>query len=171
MAVVLYREALESDIPAMARLRAITWGTEDYWTTRITAYMNRELHPQKALKPRVLYVAVENNSLVGMIAGHLTRRFDCAGELEWIDVVPERRGTGIASELLRHLAKWFVEQKALRVCVDVDPDNASAQKFYRRHGAEDLRPHWLVWPDIRTSLASDGRTSRTRRFNSKGRKR
>lgn len=149
---VVYRQALKSDIPAMARLRAITWGTEDYWTTRITAYMDRELHPQKALKPRVLYVAVENNSLVGMIAGHLTRRFECAGELEWIDVVPEQRGTGIASELLRHLAKWFVEQEALRVCVDVDPDNASAQKFYRRHGAEDLRPHWLVWPDIGVAL-------------------
>ena len=149
---VVYRQALKSDIPAMARLRAITWGTEDYWITRITSYMDRELLPRKALMPRVLYVAVENNSLVGMIAGHLTRRFDCAGELEWIDVAPERRGTGIASELLRHLAKWFVEQKALRVCVDVDPENALAQKFYRRHGAEDLRPHWLVWPDVRAVL-------------------
>ena len=152
MSSVLYREAGKSDIPAMARLRAITWGTEDYWTTRIAAYMDRELHPQKALMPRVLYVAVQDDSLVGMIAGHLTRRFDCAGELEWIDVIPEQRGTGIASELLRFLAKWFVEQNALRVCVDVDPENALAQKFYRRHGAEDLRPHWLVWPDIGVAL-------------------
>jgi ribosomal protein S18 acetylase RimI-like enzyme len=114
--------------------------------------MDGELHPQKALLPRVVYVVPKGDSPVGLIAGHLTRRLDCDGELEWIDVDPERRGSGIASELLRLLAEWFAKQKALRVCVDVDPGNAPAQKFYRRHGAEDLCPHWLVWPDIRVVL-------------------
>jgi len=90
------------------------------------------------------------------VAGHLTRRHGCDGELQWINVIPERRGSGIASELLRLLAGWFVEQKAFRICVNVDPSNAVARAFYIRHGAEKLNDHWLVWNDIR-KVTSSGR--------------
>ena len=152
MGAVHYREAKKSDIPAMARIRASEWGSEDYWITRITGYMNRELHPQKALMPRVFYVASENGSLIGLIAGHLTQRYNCDGELEWINVIPERRGDGIAWELLCLLAGWFAEQKASRICVDVDPENTIARHFYECYGAERLNEHWMVWNDIGTML-------------------
>jgi ribosomal protein S18 acetylase RimI-like enzyme len=148
-----YREALNSDIPGMAHIRSLTWGTEDYWSSRIAGYLDGKLHPQQALAPRVIYVAEQGDTLVGLIDGHLTRRYDCNGELEWIDVAPEHRGSGVALELLRLLAAWFVEQKASRICVDCDPENAAAQKFYRRHGAETLNKHWLVWDDIKIVLA------------------
>ncbi len=148
MSSVQFRLADKSDVPAMARIRSLSWGTEDYWRTRITAYMDRELHPQHALLPRVNFVAVEGKSVVGLITGHLTTRHECDGELEWIDVIPDRRGSGIAPSLLRRLAAWFVEQKARRVCVDVDPSNTAARKFYTREGATVLNPHWLVWDDI-----------------------
>lgn len=144
-----YREATERDVPALARVRAATWGTEGYWGQRIAAYMGRELHPQRALDSRVVYVATDAGEVVGLIAGHLTTRLSCDGELEWIDVADTHRRRGIASELLRRLAVWFVAHEAYRICVDVDPDNVAAQHLYRRYGAEDLRPHWLVWPDMR----------------------
>ena len=152
MPTVLYRQADKTDIPAMARIRAAEWGEEEYWSTRISRYLNCELHPQQALMPRVIYVAWEGDSLVGMIAGHLTRRYSCDGELEWINVIPERRGSGIALELLRRLAAWFAEQKASRVCVDVDPANTTARRFYMRHGTKNLNEHWLVWNDIKVVL-------------------
>lgn len=120
--------------------------------TRINATLLLELHPQHALIPRVIYVASESDSIVGFIAGHLTRRFACEGEVEWINVIPERRGSRIASELLRLLAGWFVEQKASLICVDVDPANTTARCFYRRHGAQDLNEHWLVWNNISVVL-------------------
>jgi GNAT superfamily N-acetyltransferase len=150
-----YRLADQSDVPAMARIRAAQWETEEYWRGRISRYMNCELHPQHALLRRVNYVALEGDSLVGFIAGHLTRRFACDGELEWINVVPERRGSGVAPELLRLLARWFAEQNASRICVDVEPGNAIARRFYKRFGAVELNPHWLVWEDIKVAL--DGR--------------
>lgn len=156
MATITYREAESSDIPAMARIRAMEWETEEYWQNRITAYLAGQLHPQHALKPRISYVSYAGDGLVGFIAGHLTRRHACDGELEWINVVPEQRGSGIASELLRLLAGWFVRKKALRVCVDVQPTNTAARRLYRRHGAEDLNPHWLVWNDIGVLLGKDG---------------
>jgi GNAT superfamily N-acetyltransferase len=149
MPTVLYRQADKSDIPAMARIRAAEWESEDYWNDRILGYLEGKLHPRQALMPRVMYVALEGDFLVGFIAGHLTRRYACHGELEWIDVIRERRRSGVASELLRRLAAWFAEQNALRICVDVDPANATARRFYSRHGAETLNEHWLVCNDIK----------------------
>ena len=152
MAGAHYRLSQKSDLPAMARIRAQEWETEDYWRTRITRYLDGELHPQHALMLRVSYSALEGDSLVGFIAGHLTSRFACDGELEWINVIRERRGTAVAWELLRLLAAWFVAQSAFRICVDVDPANTTARHFYMKHGAEDLNPHWLVWNDIKVVL-------------------
>ena len=138
----------------MARLRAANLPSEEAWKLRIASYLAKEHHPRHALMPRVCYVALAGDALAGYIAGHLTRRYHCDGELQWINVIPEHRGTGVAAELLRRLAKWFVKQKARRVCVDVDPANALARRFYAKHGAQILNAHWLVWPDIKSALST-----------------
>jgi GNAT superfamily N-acetyltransferase len=152
MPIVCYWQVDKSDIPAIARIRAAEGGEEEYWRIRISQYLDCKLHPQHALMPRVMYVALERDSLVGFIAGHLTRRYGCEGELEWINVITPSRGGGTASELLRRLAAWFAEQKASRICVDVDPANTTARRFYTRHGAEKLNDCWLVWNDISVVL-------------------
>ncbi len=152
---VLYREARHSDIPMMAEIRAADWGTQEYWRERILQYLMHKVHPRDALRPRASFVCVEHQRVVGLIAGHLTRRFGCDGELEWISVRPECRSRGIASELFRRLAKWFVVHHAQRVCVDVEPSNHGARRLYERHGAEDLKPHWMVWNDIRLAVESE----------------
>lgn len=41
----------------------------------------------------------------------------------------------------------------IRAASDGDLDDLTA--FYRKHGAEDLNPHWLVWPDITVLLNSE----------------
>jgi len=149
---VRYRKAEKSDIRAMARIRAGEWGTEEYWRRRIRAYMDCTFDPRHALLPRVNYVALTRSAMVGLIAGHLTRRHQCQGELEWINVIPGYQRAGVATALLRLLAEWFAEQKAWRICVDVDPANSAARSFYMRHGACDLKPHWMVWNDIKIAL-------------------
>ena len=53
----------------------------------MTAYFDGLHHPQHALLPRVIYVACQDDALIGYIAGHLTRRFACDGELEWLYVI------------------------------------------------------------------------------------
>jgi ribosomal protein S18 acetylase RimI-like enzyme len=147
-----YRIARQADVPAMARLRAANLPSEEAWTVRIASYLANEHHPRQALRPRIGYAALAGDALVGYIAGHLTRRYHCDGELQWINVIPARRGTGVAAELLRRLARWFVRRKARRICVDVDPANAPARRFYTKHGAQTLNARWLVWPDIKTVL-------------------
>ena len=152
MPVVLYREVNKSDVPALAKLRSGEWGTENYWQTRISGYLDCKLHPQQALLSRIMYIALKDETAIGLIAGHLSHRFECDGELQWLNVVPEYQRMGIASGLLRLLANWFIERKSFRICVDVDPDNTIAQNFYLGQGAEMLNTHWWVWNDIRIVL-------------------
>jgi GNAT superfamily N-acetyltransferase len=149
---VRYRIARQSDALAMARLRAANMPAEEAWTARIAGYLAKEYHPRHALLPRVAYVALAAGEVVGYVAGHLTRRYKCDGELQWINVIPEHQGTGVAANLLCRLAKWFVKQKARRVCVDVEPDNIVARCFYKKNGAQTLSTRWLVWPDINVAL-------------------
>jgi GNAT superfamily N-acetyltransferase len=111
-------------------------------------YFDGEHHPQHALLPRIGFVARVSDTAVGYIAGHLTTRFDCHGELQYLFVAPEYRRSGVASGLLQQLALWFQSQGARRVCVNVEPDNLPARTFYARHGAEEFRSHWMLWSDV-----------------------
>lgn len=144
---VIYRQASLADVPAITRSRAsdVEWGPAD---PRTAAYLEGKHHPQKALLPRAIFVALQDSSVLGYIGGHLTERYKCDGELQYLWVAQDQRRAGVASDLLRLLADWFSEQQASRICVDVLPDNARARAFYARHGAVELNPHWLVWNDI-----------------------
>jgi GNAT superfamily N-acetyltransferase len=143
--IIRYRRADLSDVPLVATLpRAGEAGGDP--PERMARYLAGVHHPQQALPPRAMWIATTGESPIGYVAGHLTRRFDCDGELQWIYVVPEHRRTRVASTLLGLLAEWFVEQHARRVCVDVGDD--AARPFYRRHGAVELSRHWMVWEDI-----------------------
>lgn len=143
-----YRPADLSDIAAMARIRAEGGGEGGATADRMARYLQGEHHPQHALPPRVIYVALNDDLLAGYIAGHLTRRYACDGELQWIYISSEHRRQGIASELLRRLAAWFAEQQSFRVCVNVEPVNTIARRFYTHHGAQPLNEHWLIWNDL-----------------------
>jgi GNAT superfamily N-acetyltransferase len=145
---IQYRQAERSDIPHMARIWGLEKGEDGTSEERMTAYFDGVHHPQHALLPRLIYVAFEGNTLIGYVAGHLTRRFACDGELQWIYVTPEGRRKGVASELLLRLGAWFKEQHASRVCVNVAASNVVAHRFYARNGAEVMNEHWLVWNDV-----------------------
>lgn len=142
--MVQVREASVEDVAAMEQAREPDReaGPAD---RRMARYLRGEHHPGHALAPRVLFVAEATGAVVGYIGGHLTRRFGCDGELQYLYVVPEHRRSGVASRMLEALWRWFGERQATRICVDVEPTNLGARAFYRRHGASDLNPHWLVW--------------------------
>jgi len=120
---------------------------------RMAAYLEGRHHPRHALTPRTAYLATVDSGLAGYIAGHLTRRYGCEGEVQYLYVAKGHRRAGVATALLRHLAQWFVENGAARICVDVNDDSPGARPFYLSRGAQQLRPHWMMWSDIKTILA------------------
>ena len=142
-----YREALVSDVPAMARSRQADPEIHSA-DARMEAYFNCTHHPQRALPPRVGFVATVGGEVVGYIAGHLTERFDCSGEVQYLFVSSPYRRMGVATRLLELLAGWFTAKQASRVCVDVNDDSPAARPFYESTGASVLRPHWMVWDDV-----------------------
>lgn len=146
--MVAIRQATISDVPAMSALRDTAAWEGGAPAERMRRYLAGEHHPRHALAPRAVFVADRGDGLVGYAAAHLTRRFGCEGELEWLLVAPEARGCGLAGRLLRSAAGWLVQQGAHRVCVDVAPGNMRARRFYRRHGATDLDRCWMAWSDI-----------------------
>jgi GNAT superfamily N-acetyltransferase len=114
----------------------------------MAAYLAGRHHPQLAFPQRVAFLAEVNEAPAGYIAGHLTRRFGCQGEVQYLYVARPFRRAGAASALLKILAEWFVLQEARRICVNVNVDSPGADSFYVSHGAESLQPYWRVWPDI-----------------------
>lgn len=152
---VMIRAAEASDVSAMAAIRAQVWETQAYWERRIGCYLRGEIGAQHALQGHAaVFVAIREGTVIGFIAGHRTTRHGCQGELEWIDVVATHRRQGIAGQLIVTLAGWFVERKALRVCIDVKPENTAARGLYAKFGAQTLNPHWMVWEDVRVALST-----------------
>jgi GNAT superfamily N-acetyltransferase len=150
---LIYREATVADVEAMVRCREgdPTIGPAD---PRMANYLNGTHHPQQALFERVIFICLEEETVVGYIGGHLTRRYDCDGELQYLYVAHSRRKRGIARELLARLNHWFLDRSVARVCVDVEPVNADARAFYGNAGAVVLNEHWMVWRDFSVSSPS-----------------
>lgn len=148
---ICFRTATSADVPNMAqcRLSDPAAGPAD---TRMAAYFDGQHHPQQALSARVGYVALAGDGVIGYIGGHRTTRHGCAGEVQYLFVAPAYRRRGIASALIRLLAKWFQEQRAAKVCVGVAADSPAARPFYDSLGASALKKYWYAWEDIAVLL-------------------
>lgn len=116
--------------------------------SRLSGYMTGRHNPQFALPRRLVLAAKRGQSLVGYTAGHLSRRFDCEGELQWLYVVESARRQRIGAALVSCLAEWFAVQGVSRVCVNVDPNNGTACKFFAARGARRHGEHWFIWDEM-----------------------
>jgi GNAT superfamily N-acetyltransferase len=149
------RSAHQADVSAMADCRLRDAGGVD---ERMGAYFRGEHHPHEALMPRVGFVAECRGNVVGYVAGHLSTRHACGGELQYLFVASAFRRQGIGTRLVRRLAKWFCDRGAIQVCVGVDRDSLAAQLFYCALGARPLsldKPLWYVWEDIGLSSSRE----------------
>jgi GNAT superfamily N-acetyltransferase len=153
---ITFRIATSADVPAMVKCRLSdpyfeAAGPED---PRMAAYLDGQHHPQQALAPRVAYVAVAGGEVIGYIAGHLTTRHQCEGELQHLFIAPTHRRRRIGTALLGLLAKWFQEQRAQRICVAVANDSPrEARPFAEGVGALPLKRNWYAWDDIGAVVA------------------
>src|SRR5687768_2017447 len=71
-----YRRAEPADVPVLALLPS-QGEPGDAADPRMLPYLLGEHHPQQALVHRVMWMALDGDSPIGYIAGHLTRRLDC----------------------------------------------------------------------------------------------
>jgi ribosomal protein S18 acetylase RimI-like enzyme len=144
-----YRQATSADVPAMAacRLSDPAAGRAD---ERMAAYFQGTYSPGDVIpgSPRTGFVAFDGDEMVGYIAGHHTTRMHADAEIEYLFVAPSHRRRGVATELVRLQARWFVESGAINVIVNADPDSPGATELYLACGANVINRHWLRWNDI-----------------------
>jgi ribosomal protein S18 acetylase RimI-like enzyme len=120
------------------------------------AYFEFRHHPQRALPTRVGFLAMDGDTVIGYVAGHLTTRHNCGGEIQYLFVAPAYRRRGVARDLVHLMADWFHSYAAVRVCVSTDIESPSALAFYEHMGAAPLFPGkkgWWVWERIDNLLA------------------
>ncbi len=152
IASIQFRELTSADVTLMAQCHfADPAGSSP--DTRMAAYFQGQHHPQKALAPRVGFLAFNSTTLVGYIAGHRTTRHGCEGEVQYLFVAPAYRRRGIGTALLRLLGKWFQNQGAQSVCVALAADSPpEAQPFFESVGASPLKKNWYALEDIGAAL-------------------
>ena len=78
------------------------------------------------------WVAHSENEVVGFLV--LEREPQKVGHIVTIDVVEDRRGTGVGKALLKTAEDWAQRQGLGLIYLETADDNRVAQKFYTSHG-------------------------------------
>ncbi|MGB7190589.1 MAG: GNAT family N-acetyltransferase [Acidobacteriaceae bacterium] len=83
-----------------------------------------------------VWLACENEAVVGCIALRPLPRFDRTGEIKRMYVKPESRGRGVAERLLKALEDYAAEAGYRTLYLDTKDDLTTAIRFYQQHGYE-----------------------------------
>lgn len=149
--------ATTADIPELARVevesKLQSFSNPEPYSIDIAARLNQwqtyfaATSPASSRPKRVIYKAVENDAIIGYIAGHLTARHGKDAEIQNFYILKPYQRQGIGSQLLLHLLVWLKQQHAQSMCVGIDQNNPY-QAFYINHGGSYLNPHWIAWDDL-----------------------
>ncbi len=123
-----------------------------YVSDERTWSVRRELYEELLTKPdTLLLVAFVDDDAVGYGLAHVLPVDDTwisdtwvtgsrIGEIESLSVLPEFRGGGLGSELLRRLEEHLHDQGVDDLILGALPGNRDAIRLYERHG---YQPTWL----------------------------
>jgi GNAT superfamily N-acetyltransferase len=116
----------------------------DFWHDRWQRYLSEGSRAQKSLGDGFAILAEIEGRLLGFAGYHHTRRWDCDAELESIYVRLSRQGGGIGTRLLQEIFRRLGADGSRSLCVGYSPANPY-KRFYSKHGAIEINPHWAVW--------------------------
>ncbi len=103
--------------------------------------------PSSSLPERMVLKAVENDEIVGYIAGHRSTRYSLDSEIQSFYILKEYQRKGIGANLFLRFLEWLIPTGAKSLCVGIEPEN-HYRAFYLKHGGKHLNPHWIYWDDL-----------------------
>ena len=118
-----------------------------FWTDRWHRYLAEGSRAEMSRGDGFAILAEADGRLVGFAAYHHTGRHGAEAELESIYVMKEAQGRGVGTELLRTVAARLSADGSASLCVGYDSRNRY-KRFYAKHGAVEVNPHWAVWRDL-----------------------
>ena len=132
------RDAVDPDLDAIARVQARTMVASVYYGNavdeeseyqrihpRVVGYFAGTYNPSHSLAERTVLVAAHDEQIIGFAAGHRSTRMGCAGELQWMFLLPSWQRQGVGAQLLQPLRQWFKVHGSTKVIVDAPPPIAS----------------------------------------------
>lgn len=102
---------------------------------------------QMATGDGFVLIAEFEGAPAGYAAYHYARRHNTEAELQSSYMLKETQGRGIGTAPLRRIADRLVAEGTGSMCVGYEPGNPY-KRFYARHGAVEINPHWAYWPDL-----------------------
>ncbi|MFN7686412.1 MAG: GNAT family N-acetyltransferase [Sphingobacteriales bacterium] len=102
--------------------------------------------PQTSKPERIVLKAVDNNQIIGYIAGHLTTRYNLDAEIQSFYVLKKEQRKNIGTKLLTEFLTWLTDMDARSLCVGIKPEN-KYKAFYLKYGGQFLNEHWIYWRD------------------------
>ncbi len=97
------------------------------------------------LFPKYFLVAECDGRVVGYVAG--VRETDGSGHVMSIAVLPNYRGSGVGSALLKALENSFIEDGVQRIYLEVSQNNKEALRLYRKFGYRLVGVKHRYYPD------------------------
>lgn len=105
----------------------------------------------EGIEPATVVATVVAYDDSGPVGHACLRRLDGELEIKRMYVVPNRRGAGIADELLAAMEAAALEEGARRVIIHTGDRQHAALKFYDRHGYTPI-PVYPPYEDVTYSL-------------------
>jgi GNAT superfamily N-acetyltransferase len=127
-----------------------------FWTDRWRGYLTQGSSAQMSRGDGFALLAEIGDRPVGFAAYHHTSRHGADAELQAIFVRTEAQGQGVGTELLRLIGGRLHAEGSRTMCVGYDPRNPYS-RFYRKHGAVEISPHWALWRDVSRLAAERAR--------------
>ena len=117
-------------------------GVEAVWPDhdrRVLGYRREALTRDPGSAPYLLHVLLDGATVAGRIGCHEGPR---EGTVEiGYAVVPDYRGRGVATAMVREFVDWLAGQGVRRVRASVSPENAASRALLERFGFVEVGSH------------------------------
>lgn len=100
------------------------------------------LHNDLSSEWRAVFVAEENNTMLGLAIGKIYRTlkvagYERSGYISNVYIKKEFRRKGIALELVKEVIKWFKQKGATNITLELYKNNSAATSLYHKMGFTD----------------------------------
>ena len=139
------RKATMDDFKDLFRLRLLSKKEELKYSSNLKSIESSKHYYKEYLKldltkpDRILFVAEENNRIVGVILGKFFKplrisRYHKKGHISNLYIDKEHRNKGIANQLVKKTLEWLKENKVPHASLEIHLDNKAAIKLYDKMG-------------------------------------